>query len=286
MTASEIIQIVLAVVSLLVTIVLTVGIFWVQQRHEKMIEKENERRHKESVAEAAKVFIINNQEEIDYLPLCVIASSVNQYKKHMRLIYTRFNKCTEEVQLEILRQENLPLKLIESKDWTQRYIERFVSDAEKYNFGKTQLYDVAKCFLTGFDHYGKMAIKDINSHTFESSDDGGAVISQANPTADLALYIDRYLSVILNDKDSIEDTDSSQIPPFDLILKFCQGKDESAFCLWVMRLVKSACMAFAGHGLTKNTSDFCKISTSGLKTERYEDIYYDALLQLYQTYAE
>lgn len=101
----DIAQIIIGVLSLAATIAVSVSIYCLQSRHEKEVRKLEENRRNDAIIEAAKVFIIDNQDEIYYLPLCVIAASVNKYKMHHRSIYTRFNKCSDEVQKEILRQE-------------------------------------------------------------------------------------------------------------------------------------------------------------------------------------
>ncbi len=64
---------------------------------------------KKAVAEAARVFLIDNEDEIEYLPLSAIAKSLKLKRKHHRAITTKFLRCSEEVQKEILKQANFQL---------------------------------------------------------------------------------------------------------------------------------------------------------------------------------
>lgn len=94
------------VLSLIATVVLTVAIYWLQRSHEKEREQMETEAQKKAVAEAARVFLIDNEDEIEYLPLSAIAKTLKLKRKHHRAITTKFLRCSEEVQKEILKQAN------------------------------------------------------------------------------------------------------------------------------------------------------------------------------------
>ena len=95
--------------SLIVTTVLTIKIYRLERSHEKEREQMEVEARKKAVVETARVFLIDNEDEIEYLPLSVIAKSLNLKRKHHRAITTKFLRCSEEVQKEILKQANFQL---------------------------------------------------------------------------------------------------------------------------------------------------------------------------------
>ena len=100
----EIWSFVVDVLSLIATVVLTVAIYWLQRSHEKEREQMEVEAQKKAVAEAARVFLIDNEDEIECLPLSAIAKSLNLKRKHHRAITTKFLRCSEEVQKEMKRK--------------------------------------------------------------------------------------------------------------------------------------------------------------------------------------
>ena len=113
----EIWSFVVDVLSLIATVVLTVAIYWLQRSHEKEREQMEVEAQKKAVAEAARVFLIDNEDEIEYLPLSAIAKSLNLKRKHHRAITTKFLRCSEEVQKEILKQANFQLIEVSKEEY-------------------------------------------------------------------------------------------------------------------------------------------------------------------------
>ena len=97
------------VTSLVVTTVLTIKIYRLERSHEKEREQMEVKAQEKAIAEAARVFLIDNEDEIEYLPLSAIAKSLNLKRKHHRAITTKFLRCREEVQKEIMKQANFQL---------------------------------------------------------------------------------------------------------------------------------------------------------------------------------
>lgn len=87
---SDIIGLTIDVVSLIVSVILTIAIYRLERRHEKEHEEAEEKANKLAVSESAKVFLIDNDEEVEYLHLSEIAAKVKIKRKHCRNITTRF----------------------------------------------------------------------------------------------------------------------------------------------------------------------------------------------------
>ena len=132
MSASEIIQIVLSALSLIATVAVSVIIYKFERKNEKLREKELERQKAKEIELAAKNFIIDNQNDIELLPLAIISQSLHEYDNNIRNIYTKFKKCDIDVQKEILRQEKCPITIIDSKDWFNPLLDKFKNLEEQY----------------------------------------------------------------------------------------------------------------------------------------------------------
>lgn len=165
----EVANFIVAVLSLMVTSVLTIGVYIFQSKNEAKRDKErqedNERKIKERNNELARNFIINNQSEIDLLPLYAIASNVKTLpalqdwrtqRKYSHQIYLNFDKQPEAIKKEILRQERISLNLPKDCDWVSEYLERLKIDAFKCGMSINEhcfLYDNAKYFHQGLSEY-------------------------------------------------------------------------------------------------------------------------------------
>ena len=134
----EIWSFVVDVLSLIATVVLTVAIYWLQRSHEKEREQMEVEAQKKAVAEAARVFLIDNEDEIEYLPLSAIAKSLKLKRKHHRAITTKFLRCSEEVQKEILKQANFQLIEV-SKEQVCAALKRLKDDIKACGFGQDTL---------------------------------------------------------------------------------------------------------------------------------------------------
>ena len=162
----EIWSFVVDVLSLIATVVLTVAIYWLQRSHEKEREQMEVEAQKKAVAEAARVFLIDNEDEIEYLPLSAIAKSLNLKRKHHRAITTKFLRCSEEVQKEILKQANFqPIEV--SKEQVSAALKRLKDDIKACGFGQDTLYDGAKYFHRAMERYSDEKIETVNPYIFE-----------------------------------------------------------------------------------------------------------------------
>ena len=285
MTIADVIQIILGVLSLIATVAVSVVIARVETKRAK-------RQHTEAIQQQVKEFAMDNESEIDYLPLCVFANAVSPYAANKRQIYNRFNRCTEEVQIEILRHQNIPIGLIKDKNVLDECLDSFDEQALATElWERSWLYEGGKYFHRAIDYYREMAVDDDNPHIFEIPRLNES-LAKAFPDfkADLTLYMDRYLEFVLRDQDDTKDLPEKlpQIPPFTAIDSFVgvDNCDESTLCFWMMRFITSGCLAFWHHKLVADRdADWRQLSIGDGVIETYEDMYYDTLLLLYTTYA-
>ncbi len=286
----EVINLIINILSLLATISVSVAIFWLQRRHENEVEKQEDLRRKEAIIEAAKIFIIDNQEDIHLLPLCVMAASVNPHKNHIRPLYIHFNKCSEELQKEILRQENIPLVIESSCNWEVEAFKKFEEDCEKYKMGKPYWWEgYGATFLHDSIYYmqNDLGLGNINKYVFDVPSLEKIVFP--NHKHELTSYIDEYLKYILKDKKDTADKLEllPQKPPMDLLrekFKFVSC-DTKILNFWLMEYIISACVAFCRHGLIDDIeAEWREIYIREDELETYEDMYYETLLMLYIAY--
>lgn len=109
--------------TLVVTIAFSFSIYWLQLRHEKETQKIVKSREHKELEEKAKLFLIDNEAERDYLPWCVIAANIHRLDKHTREIYNSFCRCPEELRNEILKQAGFEMESIKGQTWVNDCIE-------------------------------------------------------------------------------------------------------------------------------------------------------------------
>lgn len=279
---SDIIGLIIDFIALVVSVILTVVIYKLERRHEKEHEAAEEKAQKAALAEAARVFLIDNDDEVDYLPLAALAAKLKLKRKHCRNITTRFMRCSEKQQREILCQANIPdIQLSMDEVWAA--LEKLQADLQRYEFGRSILYDGAKYLHRAFDRWAAVEIDDVNPYIFEdpeksewhnSSECQGKVSWRFSDNASpLSSYIWSYLNAekLGLDKNQIE-------PPVDMVFQKCNlgTCDEQEMTFWTMRIIIDACHSFCTTQVT-DIFDECLIKTQ-------EDMYYYTLATLCATY--
>lgn len=263
------------VLSLIATVVLTVAIYWLQRSHEKEREQMEVEAQKKAVAEAARVFLIDNEDEIEYLPLSAIAKSLKLKRKHHRAITTKFLRCSEEVQKEILKQANFQLIEV-SKEQVSAALKLLKDDIKTYCFGRDVLYGGAKYFHRAMERYSDEKIETVNPYRFEDfvntrlyEDEHGL---QKNTKFNITLYDYMY------DYRHSGRTNWLIQKPMDMVWERCNLGEcpEEIMTFWTMRIVIDCCRVFA-----KSEEDI--IFDENL-IETQEDMYYYAVMALYSTY--
>ena len=265
--------------SLIVTTVLTIEIYRLERSHEKEREQMEVEARKKAVVEAARVFLIDNEDEIEYLPLSVIAKSLNLKRKHHRAITTKFLRCSEEVQKEILKQVNFqPIEV--SKEQVSTVLKLLRDDIKTYCFGRDVLYDGAKYFHRAMERYSDKEIETVNPYIFEDikrthfyQGDSLKLLKDTSYNGTLYGYMYDYIH-------SADLGKSKWLlqPPIDMVLSQCDlaGCPEEIMTFWMMRIVIDCCRVFA-----ESEEDFI-FDEDLIKTQ--EDMYYYAVMVLYNTY--
>lgn len=263
----------------LATSALTIAIYWLQRSHEKEREQMEVEAQKKAVAEAARVFLIDNEDEIECLPLSAIAKSLNLKRKHHRAITTKFLRCSEEVQKEILKQANFQLIEV-SKEQVSAALKRLKDDIKVCGFGQDTLYDGVKYFHRAMERYSDEKIETVNPYIFEDirrthfyQGDSLRLLKDTSYNGTLYGYMYDYLH-------SADLGKSKWLlqPPIDMVWSQCNlaGCPEEIMTFWTMRIVIDCCRVFA-----ESEEDFA-FDEDLIETQ--EDMYYYAVMALYSTY--
>lgn len=267
------------ITSLVVTTVLTIKIYGLQRSHEKEREQMEVEAQKKAVAEAARVFLIDNEDEIEYLPLSAIAKSLNLKIKHHRAITTKFLRCSEEVQKEILKQANFQTIEV-SKEQVSAALKRLKDDIKVRSFGQAALYDGAKYFHRAMERYSDEKIETVNPYRFEDirqthfyQGDSLRLLKDMSYNGTLYGYMYDYIhSADLGKSKCLLQ------PPIDMVWSQCKLArcPEEIMTFWTMRIVIDCCRVFA-----ESEEDFA-FDEDLIETQ--EDMYYYAVMALYSTY--
>ena len=267
------------ITSLVVTTVLTIKIYGLQRSHEKEREQMEVEAQKKAVAEAARVFLIDNEDEIEHLPLSAIAKSLNLKRKHHRAITTKFLRCSEEVQKEILKQANFQTIEV-SKEQVSAALKRLKDDIKVRSFGQAALYDGAKYFHRAMERYSDEKIETVNPYRFEDirqthfyQGDSLRLLKDMSYNGTLYGYMYDYIhSADLGKSKCLLQ------PPIDMVWSQCKLArcPEEIMTFWTMRIVIDCCRVFA-----ESEEDFA-FDEDLIETQ--EDMYYYAVMALYSTY--
>ena len=267
-------------ISLIVSIFLTVIIYSLERRHETEHELAEEKAQKLAVFESAKVFLIDNDDEVEYLPLAGIAAKLNLKRKYCRSITTRFLRCSQKQQEEILRQANVEDIQI-SMDAVKIALEKLQDDLEKFEFGRNILYDGAKYLHRAFERWAEIEVNDVNPYIFEKPEKSEWYGIQSKIPWRFCDHTDQLCSYMWTYqhaeelglcKDQIE-------PPVDMVFRQCNlgTCDEQIMTFWTMRIIIDACHTF------KDFSAVNDFDESLIQTQ--EDMYYYTLATLCTAYS-
>ena len=277
---SDLIMIIIAFLTLLATIFVGLSIYWMQRKHEKERISDAEKAHNDAIAEAARTFFIDNEEDIDFLPLCQIAQNLHSHHKHIREIYTKFNKCSTELQQEILKQEKLPQFIFPNDKWAYDYVEQFNKDIKENGLNKQNfLYDGGKYFHRAFERYSNISVDDISPRNFKAPITNSFMRIIDDDRDDFGLFIDQYLQ--MTDEQRQEKKLSE---PMDIVWNQITTAAEEQVTFWVMRMIIDGCIGMLAYNLIPNDEEWRNIPFDEYRIETQEDMYYYTLLILYTTY--
>lgn len=282
MSLADIIQIIIGILSLIATIAVSFLIYWLQSQHEKEMERMVEAQKEKEMQEKAKLFLMENEEERDYLPLCVIAANLCRLQRHTRKIYTNYCRCSFELQQEILKQAGFSITPMQGEKWVYECIEKLKADIEAYCLGEDYLYDGAKYFFRGYERYRELEWKGTPAIFLPICKDNRIRQMTNRKTIDIDSYIEEYIYYYFERHMQFEE-DIPQ-PPLDYmwISQDLANAEESVVCMWIMEVVEAISTNLRYKNRDMNEEQLLDFTDA--VPETYEDKYYMALQSLYNTY--
>ena len=288
MTGYEITTLIISILSLLASFLISFAIFY-------MGKKSDNKRYKADIEYQARKFIIDHGDnDILYLPYCVIASGVNRKHKHIRKIYNDFDALPNDVQKEVLKQAGYDYQLIESSDWIDEGIKEVNGFAQKYDLGNTFLNDDAKYFYRAFSDHSPALTS--NYHELEPlfEDKLGwnnreTIKTVQTNKLSFTLYLESYYrAFVLNDETF---TKKDIIKPLDYLvaIKDFPNCNEEQLCFWIMESVcklSTLVLRTRYGGFLSGVYINGEISRGDALPETFEDKYYETLMYLYTLYLD
>lgn len=281
MTIGDWVQTIIGFLSLVATIVLSVVIYKLERKHQKEIEQLEKKNIKRVLEEKARLFIIDNNEEIGYLPLCVLAANLNCLDNHTRKIYNNFCRCNAELQEEILKQANIKTNFPTDNEWVDICFDKLRQDIKKHKLGADHLHDGAKYFYRAYERYKDEKWKDLTTiYDFDKIAIGsGFYVKKKQSLLD---YINEYFLFLYSEhKPALYN--HNPYPPFDYFWEmFGLGEaSEIEVCRWMMEAVHSSLIII--HNREFGVKEVNHIMGDS-NPQTFEDKYYETLMWLYFTY--
>ena len=274
---AEILNFILDVLSLLVTITLTITIFWLEQRNNKKYRQLENKLAQDRIRDEAKKFLVDNDEEIEYLPLSHIACKLGVRRKHTRNVTTNFIRCSSEIQREVLTSCKFIDYSITKTDVDQA-ISLLEQDLQNNHFGRNLLYDGAKYFHKAIQQYSNVLIEDSNPYIFEH------LLQKAGKECDYVKLLKRNTKDCLSDymwyylhPEDLRPELNDITPPIDMLYNKCNlgycSEDQTTF--WIMRMMIDACYTFRPN---------INVQFEEHLIQTQEDMYYYTVAVLYAAY--
>ena len=135
----EIVSLIISILSLLATIAVSIVIYKLDKKNTKL-------REQKEMENEARVFILNNSSEKEYICLAMIAAYCFPQSNHIRKIYNDFSLLNDDVKKEVLKQLNINVVDINGIDWVYNRIELLRKAINEMEIGRDFLYDDAKYF--------------------------------------------------------------------------------------------------------------------------------------------
>ena len=251
-----------------------------------MSYKKTEMLRIKKIEEDANRFINKNNEDIVYIPLCLIANAYDKHHKFKRDIYNYFNLLNRDVQKEVLKQLNYDNDLILNNQWINKGIKRIRNFISKNDLGKDYLYENGKYFLNSinyadFVYDGACEYEHIMPDVFNWNPkiffDKGKAFAENITFFD---YVDSYLNA--KAKDPIKYNLHKNEKPLDILANICNFNncDSNILSYWLMEVVSSlSSMLLREKELSPD--EMFVLSKGDAVLETFEDRFLDVLMDLY-----
>ena len=285
MSAYEITTIIISGATLIATIAISIVLYCLNNNHR---EKEERLRNEQ----LAKAFIIDNNDISNYIPLCIVASELNRHKKHHRALFNEFNKLSDEVQKEVMKQCNYEIDLIKGTEWVSKsinYVNKFLNDNNLGNDSNNYLYDDGKYIHYAIRNYPEKEYDDRRyskkyQNPFPSKRVGFEGDNPVEYLIDFDTYCDDYMFLVIRSirKDFIiyksEKIAPKPIKYLEAVENLLSGSttDEDV-CYWVLDFVNF----FSIYIINTMSSGYPNDYMSDAEIKTFEDKYYEVMLSLY-----
>ena len=284
MSKYEITTIVLQALTLIATVAISIVLYYLNNKH-----KEEDKRLKDE--QLAKAFIIDNNDISDYIPLCIIASALNRHKKHHRALFNEFNKLSDEVQKEVLKQCNYEIDLIKGNEWVSKsinYVNKFLNDNNLGNERNNYLYDDGKYLHYAIRYFSEKEYDDKRyNKKYRNPFPNNKIGFEGNNPVEYLIDFDTYCEdfmfyVIRSTRKDFIIFKSEKIAPRPI--KYLEAVENlpsvnttnEDVCYWVLDFVNF----FSIYIIKSYPSEY----KSDARIETYEDKYYEVMLSLYLLY--
>lgn len=289
MNISEFITIVLQVLTLVATIAISFVIYFLNNKHKK------EEYHRQN-EQLAKAFIIDNSDISDYILLCIVASALNRHKKHHRTLYNEFNKLSDDVQKEVIKQCNYEIDLIKGTDWVSEsidYVNKFLNDNNLGNESNNYLYGGGKYLHYAIKYcpekeYDDRRCSEKYKNPFPSKRVGFDGNDPVEYLIDFDTYCDDYMFYVIRStrKDFLIYKSEKIAPKPIKYLEVVENLSSTNttnedVCYWVLDFVNFFSIYIINTTIKKGYPNEYK---SDYEIETYEDKYYEVMLSLYLLY--
>ncbi len=278
-----------SILSFIATIVISVVLYKLDRKREKELLIIEQRNKQYLLEREAERFIIENGDEIDFLPLCVFANKLNPIKKHKRKIYNNFNMCSDEVKALVLEKRKIFIKELPSVNWADKAIEALEIEIEIQELGRNLFYDNAKYIKACIELFGKNEIPCIEEK-IKYEDyliENGTLVSLGEAPYTLYDYISSFFKYRRDIKKYKNPNNIQFIKPNDLIHAIAnEYKNREIYCYWNAQLMRYLCAVLRANGCEKGLNTSTYSQAIEIEVKYFEDLYYCALLELYTTFSQ
>lgn len=303
------VMLIIAICSLIATVATAFVIFILQVKLEKNSREKTQQMEetirKRDLTNQARLFLIDNEDENEYLTLAQVATVKQDARgiysdgsgryKHKRKIYKTFHRCEIDLQKEIIRQaksEDYKFEKYDIEELIDKMLKLFKEDAKEigileYDF----LYDGGKYFHRGLDRYGNKNLvyegklkEDIWNHLvdfidYKNAPDKKKFYDKLTNSAISRFVKPFYKERIYSRPKSFNEFEKMhKISPFDHYwYQLAQPATEDICTFVVMEMIRQGAWMIHREKYKKEWS----ISPEYAESKTYEDLYYATVLTLF-----
>ena len=238
-------------------------------------------RYDEQTEQKARAFCIKYDSQKDWIPLCQIAQITNPIKKHNGKMFNDFCKSTRNVQLKILDINNIKKLELSGDSWWYKYLTMFENDYRKYRLGAESCLYSFKQYFPRLLSYGDASVSIFTQRLFTPK-----IITPIMKTFprscryDVAGLIDEY--IIYKD---YEEYKNILEPPMDFLWRELDfgSCPELMLASFLALFIIGTCRGIPLPEDSENKM-FSFSGPGASDVETAEDLFYQALLTLYENY--